>query len=291
VKRLLITGAGSYLGTSLESHLKRHPQSCAVDTVDMRDDAWKARDFSGYDAVFHVAGIAHVSSSERDADLYFRVNRDLAVETARKARDAAVGQFIFMSSIIVYGDAGLIDRNTPPRPRDFYGQSKLQAEEGLNKLATDRFRVAVIRAPMIYGKGSRGNYPRLAALARRLPLFPDCDNRRSMLHIDNLCEFVRLLVANGDSGLFFPQNREHVRTSEMVRLIAEAHGRRLRLVPGFGPLLRVMAGRVGIVGKVFGDLAYDPALSGYRDDYRLLDLRASILATEATAEGKSNVHA
>jgi len=295
VKKLLITGAGSYLGTSLENYLKKHPQGCSVDTVDMRDDAWKARDFSGYDAVFHVAGIAHVSADARDADLYFRVNRDLAVETAVKARAAAVGQFIFMSSIIVYGDAGggrdLIDRNTEPRPRDFYGKSKLQAEEGLNSLATDGFRVAVIRAPMIYGKGARGNYPRLAAAARRLPVFPDCDNRRSMLHIDNLCEFVRLLVNNGDGGLFFPQNREHVRTSEMVRLIAEAHGRRIRLVRGFGPLLKAMAGRVGIVNKVFGDLAYEPGLSEYRDEYRLRDLRESILATEAAAERKSDAHA
>jgi UDP-glucose 4-epimerase len=257
----------------------------------MRDDAWKARDFSGYDAVFHVAGIAHVSADARDADLYFRVNRDLAVETARKARSAAVGQFIFMSSIIVYGGGGLIDRSTQPRPRDSYGQSKLQAEEGLNSLATGGFRIAVIRAPMIYGKGARGNYPRLAAAARRLPFFPDCDNRRSMLHIDNLCEFVRLLVDNGDGGLFFPQNREHVRTSEMVRLIAEAHGRRIRLVRGCGPLLKAMAGRVGIVNKVFGDLAYEPGLSGYRDEYRLRDLRESILATEAAAERKSDAHA
>ena len=104
MKNILITGKNSYIGTSLESWLMREPDKYKVDTVDMKDGSWKEMDFSQYDVVFHVAGIAHVSSDPKMEDLYYKVNRDLTIETAEKAKAEGVKQFIFMSSIIVYGD-------------------------------------------------------------------------------------------------------------------------------------------------------------------------------------------
>ena len=284
MKKILITGADSYIGTSVEKWLERYPDRYQVDTVDMRTDSWKEKGFSPYDVVFHVAGIAHVSTDPKQEDLYYRVNRNLAVETAEKAKKDGVRQFIFMSSIIVYGDStagqSIIDQNTAPSPGNFYGDSKLQAEKGLRALQGDSFRVVILRPPMIYGKGSKGNYPKLAKAAQRLPIFPDFDNQRSMLHIDNLCEFIRLMVENEESGLFFPQNREYVKTSEMVRLVAEAHGKKIKLVKAFNPIIRGMLGRVGIVKKVFGNLVYQKAMSEYKEEYRIRDFYDSVNETE-----------
>ncbi|WZL78856.1 NAD-dependent epimerase/dehydratase family protein [Eubacteriales bacterium mix99] len=284
MKKILITGADSYIGTSVEKWLGKDPEKYQVDTVDMRTDSWKEKDFSPYDVVFHVAGIAHVSTDSKQEDLYFRVNRNLAVETAEKAKKDGVRQFIFMSSIIVYGDStagqSIIDQNTAPSPGNFYGDSKLQAEKGLRALQGDSFRVVILRPPMIYGKGSKGNYPKLAKAAQRLPIFPDFDNQRSMLHIDNLCEFIRLMVENEESGLFFPQNREYVKTSEMVRLVAEAHGKKIKLVKAFNPIIRGMLGRVGIVKKVFGNLVYQKTMSEYKEEYRVRDFYDSVNETE-----------
>jgi nucleoside-diphosphate-sugar epimerase len=233
MKRVLITGKNSYIGTSLKNWLMREPDKYKVDTVDMKDGSWKEKDFSQYDVVFHVAGIAHVSSDPKMEDLYYKVNRDLTIETAEKAKVEGVKQFIFMSSIIVYGDSSsskrVIDRNTIPTPSNFYGNSKLQAEEGIKHLESDDFKIVVLRPPMIYGKGSKGNYPKLAKAAQKLPVFPNIDNERSMLHIDNLCEFIKLMIDNKESGLFFPQNKEYVKTSEMVKLIAEVHGKKICL--------------------------------------------------------------
>lgn len=221
MKHVLITGKNSYIGTSVEKWLMREPDKYQVDTIDMVDGSWKQKDFSQYDVVFHVAGIAHVSSDPKMESLYYKVNRDLAIETAAKAKTDGVAQFIFMSSIIVYGDSSshkrVIDRTTVPNPSNFYGDSKLQAEEGIRALETDLFKVVILRPPMIYGKGSKGNYPRLASLARKTPIFPDIDNERSMLHIDNLVEYIKLMIDYGESGLFLPQNAEYVKTSEMVR--------------------------------------------------------------------------
>ncbi|QRN85467.1 NAD-dependent epimerase/dehydratase family protein [Clostridia bacterium] len=284
MKKILITGKNSFIGTSLESWLVRNPEKYRVDTVDMIDESWKEKDFSQYDVVFHVAGIAHVSSDPKMEDLYYRVNRDLTIETAAKAKAEGVKQFVFMSSIIVYGDSSsskrVIDRNTVPTPSNFYGNSKLQAEEGIKDLESDDFKVVVLRPPMIYGKGSKGNYPRLANMAKKIPIFPDFENERSMLHIDNLCEFIKLMIDNEESGLFFPQNEEYVKTSEMVRVVAEVHGKKIWMTRIFNPLLSLMFG-IGTVNKVFGNLVYEKSMSDYdKANYQVRTFRETIELTE-----------
>lgn len=285
MKRILITGANSYIGVSLEKWLEKEPNKYNVDTVDMIDGSWRETDFSLYDVVFHVAGIAHVSSNSKMEDLYYKMNRDLAIETAEKAKAEGAKQFIFMSSIIVYGDSSsinrkrVITRDTLATPANFYGDSKLQAEEGIKLLGDENFKVVILRPPMIYGKGSKGNYPRLAKMALKVPVFPDIDNERSMLHIDNLCEFIRFMVENEESGLFFPQNAEYVKTSEMVRLIAETRGKRVRLFRVFNGLLKLFS--VGVLNKIFGNLVYEGSISSYdKGNYRIRDLKESIELTE-----------
>ncbi len=284
MKNILITGKNSYIGTSLENWLMREPDKYKVDTVDMKDGSWKEKDFSEYDVVFHVAGIAHVSSDPKMEDLYYKVNRDLTIETAEKAKAEGVKQFIFMSSIIVYGDSSsskrVIDKNTVPTPSNFYGNSKLQAEEGIRGLESDEFKIVVLRPPMIYGKGSKGNYPRLANMAKKIPVFPDIDNERSMLHIDNLCEFIKVMIDHEETGLYFPQNKEYVKTSELVKTIAEVHGKKIIMTKVFNPVLRLMFG-IGIVNKVFGNLVYEKSMSDYdKANYRITTFRESIEMTE-----------
>lgn len=284
LKRILITGSNSYIGISLQSWLGKHPDKYFIDTVDMRKDSWKKMNFSEYDVIFHVAGIAHVSTDPRKEELYYKVNRDLTIETAQKAKSEGVKQFIFMSSIIVYGDSSsnsrVIDRNTVPTPSNFYGKSKLQAEEGIKPLKSEDFKIVILRPPMIYGKGSKGNYPKLAKIAQRFPIFPDVDNQRSMLHIDNLCEFIKVIIDHEESGVFFPQNKEYVKTSEMVKIIAEVYGKKIRLTKMFNGPLRLLRFKVGLINKVFGNLGYEQSLSDYKVNYQIRDLKESIELTE-----------
>lgn len=270
MKRILIAGANSYIGTSFEKYVAQWPDRYHVDTVDMMGEGWRSFSFAGYDAVFHVAGIAHSDTGrigEEQAALYYRVNTDLAVETAKKAKAEGVRQFIFMSSIIVYGDSApvgqrkLITRDTLPRPANAYGDSKLRAEQALTLLPDVRFRVALLRPPMIYGKGCKGNYPTLSKLAQRLPVFPDVDNQRSILYIENLCAFVRYLVDEGVGGLFFPQNDEYANTAWLMQCIARAHGKTIRLMRGLQGLIRLLGKRGGMVNRAFGSLAIDRELT------------------------------
>jgi len=264
LKKILITGANSYIGTSVEKWLAKYPDKYLVDTVDMIEDSWREKDFSGYDVVFHVAGIAHIKETKDNRDLYYKVNRDLAYETAKKAKSEGVKQFIFLSSMSVYGiDRGVIDKNTPLNPKSNYGKSKLQAEELIRPLGDDTFKVAILRPPMVYGKSCKGNYPKLVRLVLKIPIFPDFDNKRSMIYIDNLCEFIRLLIDKSLSGLFYPQNKEYVNTSEMVRLIAKVYEKKIRMTKLFNPLIRIL--NFSVINKLFGDLVYDKSIS-FSDD-------------------------
>lgn len=261
MKRVLITGENSYIGMSVEKWLQQWPEDFSVDTISVRGDEWKHYDFSAYDSVFHVAGIAHNSSDPKLEDLYYKVNTDLTIEVAQKAKADGIKQFIFMSSIIVYGEGEKgrlrIDKDTKPNPKNFYGDSKLKAEEGILKLVDENFQVAILRPPMIYGEGSKGNYPRLVSLAKKTPIFPKFENKRSMLHIENLTEFVKQVIQESKSGILFPQDKEAVCTSDLVKRIAEENGKRIFFTKAFNPLIRFMIPRVNTVQKMFGDLYYD----------------------------------
>ena len=290
MKKILITGAGSFIGTSLEAHLSSFPDRYCVHTQDMLGDGWKTADFSGYDAVFHVAGIAHADSGKADqetVDRYYRVNTHLAVETAKKAKAEGVGQFIFMSSAIVYGDSAPIGKekhitkDTPPSPAGYYGDSKLQAEKGILPMEDEAFRVVILRPPMIYGEGCKGNYPVLSSLAKKLPVFPKVSNQRSMLYVGNLVEFVRLMIDNREQGIFHPQNEQYSNTCQLVRQIAAVRGKKLPLIGGCTWLLKLLSHVTPLVNKAFGSLTYDPELSAYPENYRLFTLEESITRTEA----------
>ncbi|WP_139892115.1 NAD-dependent epimerase/dehydratase family protein [Bacillus sp. D386] len=282
---ILITGVNSYVGKSFEKWIENYPDKYKISTISLRDEKWRETDLSAYDVILHVAGIAHVSTDPKMEDSYYRINRDLTIEIARKAKAEGVYQFIFMSSIIVYGDSSgerrVIDKDTIPTPSNFYGNSKLQAEEGIKPLESENFKVAIIRPPMIYGKGSKGNYLKLSKAAQLLPVFPDINNERSMLHIDNLCEFIRVLIDNQESGLFFPQNQEYVKTSDMVRLIAECHGKQIKLTQVFNPAIKLLGLKLGIINKIFGNLVYEKNMSLYKEKYHIHDLKESIKLTES----------
>lgn len=294
MKKVLITGANSYIGVSFENYVKEHYSSeLKIETVDMIDGSWREKDFSPYDIVYHVAGLAHAdvgNVNEETKKKYYAINTDLAIETCRKAKAESVKQFVFMSSAIIYGDSApygktkRITAATEPQPTNFYGDSKWQADKGVRELASPGFTVTILRPPMIYGKGSKGNYPTLASMAKKLPIFPDVKNERSMLYIDNLCEFLSQVMIRCEGGIFWPQNAEYTRTSEMVKIIAQVSGHKIGVSKAWNwvvGLARAIPGKPrGLADKAFGNLSYDQKMSKYDFDYQNIGLRESIERTE-----------
>lgn len=294
MKKVLITGANSYIGMSFEKYVQSHYDSeLTVDTVDMIDGSWRKKDFSSFNIIFHVAGIAHAdvgNVSDEVKKKYYAINTDLAIETAQKAKAEGIKQFVFMSSAIVYGDSApygkkkRITKNTEPQPANFYGNSKWQADKGIRELSSSDFITTILRPPMIYGKGSKGNYPTLVAMAKKLPIFPDVDNERSMLYIENLCEFLCQVMIREEGGIFWPQNAEYIRTSEMVRMIGDACGHKIRVSKAWNWIVGLAShvpGKVsGLANKAFGNMSYDQNMSKYDFNYQLVRLEESIRRTE-----------
>lgn len=291
MKRVLITGANSFVGTNIEKWLLKTPEEFAVDTVDTMNEAWKRADYTKYDVVFHVAGIAHVDPKPEMAPLYYKVNRDLAIEVAKWAKQHGVKQFIYMSSRIVYHASKSMKANvttpqTLPNPNDFYGDSKLQAERGLNELACDTFKVAIIRPPMIYGPGNKGNLPRLAWLAQKTPVFPAWHNKRSMLHVFNLAEFIKQVIERELGGVFFPQNAELADTVEIVRCFAKEAGHRVWITRLLNPLVWLGSFVLSAIPKMFSDSYYVMEMSEYPFDYRVIGQEESLKGIEAKKQMK-----
>ena len=301
-RKVLITGSGSYIGDSFSEYAKEHYPALNIDTLDMLDPEWKNKSFSEYDIVYHVAGLAHADVGNVDEDTkakYYAVNTDLAVEVCLKAKEDGVKEFVFMSSMIVYGDSApygkskIVDDHTVPAPSNFYGDSKLQADVAVREMANGDFKVVVLRPPMIYGKNSKGNYQTLSKLARKLPVFPNVDNERSMLYIDNLCEFLCQLMLvkkfEKPSVVLIPQNAEWTKTSEMVKEIAETAGKNIWISSIMRPAVW-MAGKVpgkigGLVNKAFGNSVYAQSLSRYEGlDYQKVSLKESVKRTEENGD-------
>lgn len=289
MKKILITGASSYLGRSLREYLEGFPEEYQVEALSLRGDTWKHFDFTGFDCIYHTAALVHHKET-KDAPAflpeYRKVNRDLTLEVATAAKAAGVAQFVFLSTEAVYGLTApfgktvTITKDTPLSPKDNYGISKLEAEQGLQKMASDIFRVAILRPPIIYGRGCTGNFRTLEKFAQALPCFPKIENRRSMLYIGNLNALVKHLIDGSDSGIFCPQDRQTHCTARVVQAIAKARGKSLPLVPGFGWTMHLLRHLSGSVDKAFGSLCYDADLSAYPKDYRITDFPESVYLSE-----------
>lgn len=298
MKKVLLTGVNSYIGTSLKAFLQEYNEkqghACyQVDCISQRQEGWEKADFSTYDTILDVTGIAHVDVgkvSKEEIKQYYEINWKLAVKTALKARAEGAGQFIYLSSSIVYGDSAAygkqkhITAQTIPAPANFYGDSKWQAEQELKLLETSTFQVAILRLPMVYGADCKGNYRFLSKLAEKIPAFPSVRNHRSVLYIENLNEFLRLLIQSGKGGLYFPQNPQYCSTSELVQAIGSAKGRRIYLWKIANPLVWLASkcpGKVGsLTNKAFGSLTYDLELSKEPAGYQLYDLQESVCRIE-----------
>lgn len=284
MKRILITGKGSYIGTNFKKYLEDNSNNYLVDELDMLNDDWKDYDFSCYDVVYHVAGLAHSTPDESQRELYYKVNTDLTYEVAVKAKESGIKQFIFMSSIIVYGSGKIgenriIDKDTPLEPDNFYGDSKKQAELRIKPLETENFKIVILRPPMIYGPGSKGNYQMLSKFAKKSIIFPTLENKRSMLFIGNLLEFVKQIIDDEERGVFLPQNEDYVSSRKLVEEIAKIKHHRIFFIGLFNPVLRLLNKQI-YINKVFGNMTIDNSLSNYKRPYQKYSFIESIKLTE-----------
>ncbi|WP_214849812.1 NAD-dependent epimerase/dehydratase family protein [Exiguobacterium sp. s138] len=285
MKKVLVTGKKGYIGCKFKEWIKSNNKDIELDYISLRSEAWRDVDFTKYDSILHLAGIAHVSNDKKLTNEYYKINRDLSYEVAKKAKKDQVKHFIFMSSVIVYGDCrnnhGQINKSTVPKPSSDYGKSKLEAENLILQLRDNEFNISIVRPPMVYGKESKGNYNKLSTLAKKTPIFPQIQNKKSMIYIENLCDFIYYILDGKIDGHFHPQNKEIIGTSFLVKEIAKSNKRNILFLDGLNKIINYLSHKYSYINKIFGDLYYEQKMSNYDYEYNKISFSESIKITES----------
>lgn len=269
VRKVLVIGKNSYIGKNFIQYCKSCTQNptergeqvnILVDAISGKNGEWKQWNFEEYHSVILLSGIVHIQATK---ELYYEVNYKMAVDIAKKAKDAHVKQFIFMSTIAVFGDHIQLENNMPViNPQTEYAKTKQKAANDIVRMGDTDFHVAIVQPPMVYGKDCPGNFKRLVNLIKQVHVFPKFINRRSSIYVINLCEFLRLLVITQQSGSFVPQNAEYLSSLD-IALAIKKKGNGVLLLHGVNPFIRLAGLANKQVSKVFGEYQYPLALSKY----------------------------
>lgn len=267
--RVVITGEKGYISQNVHSFFREKNIDSRL--ISVREGIEKV-DLSDIDVIIHCAALVHKKYDEEE---YYKVNYELTEKLAKKAKDNGAKQFIFLSTISVFGiNSGVITKDTIENPKNAYGKSKLMAENKIKELEDENFKVLIVRPPMVYGKECTGNYQKLKKFAIKSMFFPDSKNKRSMIYIENLNCFLYNAVINQYNGISYPQNKEYVNTFDMVAKIKK--GKIYKL-----PFGKILSGiKIGIFEKVFGTLIIDKELEKNNFDYCVCDFEESIIKTE-----------
>lgn len=280
---ILVTGAAGFVGRILCDALAargrnprravRTPDPACPDAVAVGDigsgSGWHAA-LEGVRDVVHLAARTHVLRETAPDALaeYRRVNVAGTERVARAAAARGVRRLVFASSVKVNGEstgARPYTEDDAPRPEDPYGISKWEAEQALARVASETgLEVVVLRPPLVYGPGVRGNFLRLMDLVARgtpLPLAA-IENRRSLLYAGNLADAIIQVLASPQAAgrTYLVSDGEDVSTPVLVRALARALGVKPRLVPVPLAALRfaaTLAGRGAELARLAGSLQVD----------------------------------
>ena len=251
--KVAVTGASGFIG---KRFIEYNRNRFRLKMITLRNRKMSDIDLNGADVVVHFAGKAHDMTGGNDQD-YFKVNTELTKDLAVQAIKQGVSQFVYISSVKVYGeeDGVILDENTECHPIDAYGKSKLLAEQWLWTVQSPTFRIAVIRPSLVYGPGVKGNMINLLKLAdKAIPLpFGRINNMRSMVYLDNLVELINKVMVEKAHGIFVGADQEPVSTSRLVQLIRKFLGRKPNLLYLPGPVRKILKGyKPSLYKRLFG---------------------------------------
>jgi UDP-glucose 4-epimerase len=257
--KVIVSGSSGFIGTNFI----KNSENLSIVEVDLLTQTVEDINFAGIDSVLHLAALVHQMRGAPE-EQYFKINRDLALELAAKAKSQGVKQFVFMSTAKVFGESttgkSAWNENSECNPQDTYGRSKYEAEKLLLGLQNEYFKVAVVRSPLVYGIGVKANMYNLVKLVNRFPVLPlgGINNVRSIAYVGNLVALLKHIIFTQASGIFIAGDREPLSTTKLVELISMASDKKVILfkTPGFMLQLARLI-KPSIVDRLFGSLELD----------------------------------
>lgn len=285
--RILITGINSNTGNAFAEYVREfYPNEFAIERCSLRDDNYLSMNWGNYDVVLHTVGVAglHGSAGSLEEKEYcYGINRDLTLRVAKKAKCDGIKHFVFLSTMMVYGESAPIgshyniDEKTIPSPISYYGKSKLAGERELSRLEDELFNITIIREPVVYGEHFKGEFYKLQKIAKKVILFPLIESTKSYVYEGNLCEAICQVIQKGCYGIIHPQNAEMITTSELYSRMVSSNGKKCILIRGLKGILRVLSFFTKYVNAVFNDMNYSAELSKISGvDYQVFSLEESI---------------
>jgi UDP-glucose 4-epimerase len=243
--RILVTGSSGYLGRSF---IKAYKNQYQFVNFSLQQRAIEKIDFTGVDTVLHTAALVH-QKIDHPYEKYYEINVAYPLSLAKRAKEHGVREFVFISSIAVYGEeVTYIDEHTSPNPSTHYGKSKLQAEKELQLLQDENFIISIIRPPMIYGYQAPGNIQSLLSLIQKTPLLPlgGIENRRSFIYIKNLTALIHRVIQSQKEGIFLVSDDHSISTTELIKSLALAQNKKIYLpkIPLFSRLLQILKPKI-----------------------------------------------
>ena len=261
MKKLLITGSNGFVGNYF---INKYKEKYDIRIFSFLKDDINTLDCNTIDIVFHLSALVHQMGGA-SANEYEKINVIQTIELAKKAKESGVKHFIFMSTVKVYGEEtnSKYIENTVCNPEDDYGKSKLKAEQELQKLEDENFKISIIRTPIVYGYGVKANIKNLINLVNKVPVLPfgKIKNKRSMVYIGNLCHLVDEIIIQKKSGIFLASDDQPLNTLRLIELIAKNLDKKIYLVkiPFFESLLKIL--KPSFHKRLYGSLEIDSSIT------------------------------
>lgn len=296
MKKLLIVGVHSYIGTFFKQYIQQNIKydfPYEITMISASDGEWKKTQLCSFDVILHLSALVHKKEKKNMKQQYDKINHRLPVELARrfkKERKGKESQFIFFSTAAVYGSKiEEVTKQTKTAPETYYAKSKLAAEKELWKMREDSFHIAIIRPPMVYGAGCKGNFTKLVLLSKFALFVPAINNKRSMIYIENLCEYISIIIKKQLEGIYHPQDKKYICTIEWMILMRKLQGKKTGKITVPNCILDFLKNHIRIINKVFGDFYYEREID-YTDTNSFIPESDYCLVEERKALKRSFLH-
>lgn len=259
MKRLLVTGSSGYLGSNF---IQKYQSIYNFSFFSLLSDKLERVELNSVNAILHCAAIAHNKQKASSED-YEEINVNYPYELAQMAKSRGVKQFIFISSVSVYGEKEFINHESDTNPTSAYGRSKLKAEKKLLALNDSSFTISILRIPMIYGPKAPGNIETLTKLLNYLPIIPlgNIDNKRTFISISNVLQSINVILKNKKGGVFLLSDEESISTSKLVSILISKIGKKRILVDSILVKYFIKVLFPSIYNKLWGSMVIDSSLS------------------------------
>ena len=220
---ILLTGSSGFIGSSF---IKEYHSQMKINSFSFLKDSLNSLKLNGIDCIVHSGALVHQMNKEPSYEEFYESNVNQTLQLAIKAKKNNVRQFIFISTVKVFGEESneIYNENSPTKPKDNYGITKKIAEEKLMNLEDKNFKVAILRLPLVFGPGVKANFRSLINLVKKFKILPlgSINNKRSLVFVGNVGQYIFQIIKLNVRGIFIANENENFSTSELIHQIANA---------------------------------------------------------------------